>query len=167
MLPKTRKSWAQILGKRSWFGIPAADVAGRLKGDINYGNGRTETANGLEMKFWKDHASTRSKAMMPGSSPRTSAGATCPERPTSRRLSTRSIVRTSGAMQPQLLGLLVADIPESTSRGPETFFDDGKIFDPADPTAYLDSLAIRQWFDRSGAGSPAPFPAPPREDLRS
>jgi nitrate/nitrite transport system substrate-binding protein len=28
-----------------------------LKGDINYGNGRVATATGLEMKFWKDHAS--------------------------------------------------------------------------------------------------------------
>jgi nitrate/nitrite transport system substrate-binding protein len=32
-------------------------------------------------------------------------------------------------------------IPASTSRGPETFFD-GKVFDPADPAAYLASLAI-------------------------
>ena len=33
-----------------------------------------------------------------------------------------------------------AEIPTSTSRGKETFFD-GKVFDPANPTAYLKSLA--------------------------
>jgi hypothetical protein len=35
-----------------------------------------------------------------------------------------------------------ADIPTSTSRGVEKFFD-GKVFDPANPMAYLDSLAIK------------------------
>ena len=33
-----------------------------------------------------------------------------------------------------------AQIPTSTSRGKETFFD-GKVFDPENPTAYLKSLA--------------------------
>ena len=30
----------------------------------------------------------------------------------------------------------------ASRRGPETFFD-GKVFDPENPTAYLDSLAIK------------------------
>ena len=40
------------------------------------------------------------------------------------------------------LGVAAADIPASTSRGNETFFD-GKVFDPANPSAYLDSLTIK------------------------
>ena len=40
------------------------------------------------------------------------------------------------------LGVAAAEIPEGTSRGTETFFD-GKVFDPANPGAYLDSLAIK------------------------
>jgi nitrate/nitrite transport system substrate-binding protein len=40
------------------------------------------------------------------------------------------------------LGVAAADVPEGTSRGVETFFD-GKVFDPADPGAYLESLAIK------------------------
>ena len=36
----------------------------------------------------------------------------------------------------------VADIPAADSRGVEKFFD-GKSFDPANPKAYLDSLAIK------------------------
>ena len=36
-----------------------------------------------------------------------------------------------------------ADIPKTASRGKETFFD-GKVFDPADPKAYLASLQIKK-----------------------
>lgn len=39
-------------------------------------------------------------------------------------------------------GIAAADIPTSTSRGVEKFFD-GKTFDPEKPQAYLDSLAIK------------------------
>jgi nitrate/nitrite transport system substrate-binding protein len=41
------------------------------------------------------------------------------------------------------LGVAAAEIPASPSRGKETFFD-GKVFDPADPTAYLKSLSIKR-----------------------
>ena len=40
------------------------------------------------------------------------------------------------------LGLPAKDIPTSTSRGKETFFD-GTIYDPANPQAYLNSLKIK------------------------
>jgi nitrate/nitrite transport system substrate-binding protein len=43
----------------------------------------------------------------------------------------------------QELGVTAAEIPQSTSRGVETFFD-GKVFDPANPEAYLASLAIKR-----------------------
>ena len=42
-----------IVGKRQWFNVPPKDVLGRLKGDINYGNGRVAKATDLYMKFWK------------------------------------------------------------------------------------------------------------------
>jgi nitrate/nitrite transport system substrate-binding protein len=41
------------------------------------------------------------------------------------------------------LGVAAADIPASTSRGPETFFD-GKVFDPENPATYLASLSINR-----------------------
>ncbi len=41
------------------------------------------------------------------------------------------------------LGVAATDIPASTSRGKETFFD-GKVFDPANPSAYLKSLSIKR-----------------------
>ena len=48
---------AAIVGKRQWFNVPPADIIGRLKGDINYGNGRTVHDETLRMKFWADHTS--------------------------------------------------------------------------------------------------------------
>jgi nitrate/nitrite transport system substrate-binding protein len=139
---ENKEELAQILGKRPWFNIPAADVAGRLKGDINYGNGRVETATGLEMKFWKDHASYPFKShdawfltenirwgYLPGTTDITAMVDS---------VNREDIWRSAAAA----LGIAAADIPEGTSRGPETFFD-GKVFDPADPSAYLESLAIK------------------------
>ena len=31
---------AQIIGKRQWFNVPPADINARIKGDIDYGDGR-------------------------------------------------------------------------------------------------------------------------------
>ena len=94
------------------------------------------------MKFWKDHASYPFKShdawfltenirwgYLPGSTEITA---------TVDQVNREDIWRGAAAA----LGVAAADIPEGTSRGPETFFD-GKIFDPANPTAYLDSLAIK------------------------
>jgi nitrate/nitrite transport system substrate-binding protein len=43
----------------------------------------------------------------------------------------------------KMLSVKASDIPASTSRGKETFFD-GKVFDPENPAAYLKSLAIKR-----------------------
>ena len=48
---------AAILGKRAWFNVPAADIAPRAKGDIDFGDGRKLTSSPLRMKFFADHAS--------------------------------------------------------------------------------------------------------------
>jgi len=40
------------------------------------------------------------------------------------------------------LGVAAANIPATSSRGKETFFD-GKVFDPENPSAYLESLTIK------------------------
>ena len=46
----------EIVGRRQWFNVPVSDIIGRLKGDINYGNGRVEKGTKQYMKFWQDHA---------------------------------------------------------------------------------------------------------------
>ncbi len=124
-----KEEMSAILGKRQWFNVPPKDVAGRLKGTINYGNGRLVENTGLEMKFWKDQrllSVQEPRRLVPHR--RTSAG----------QIRTRYRYQGAGRQgQPRGhlarsaadLGIAAADIPASSSRGPETFFD-GKVFDP-------------------------------------
>src|SRR5216684_3565182 len=54
---ENKQEMSEIVGKRQWFNVPVADIVGRAKGDINYGNGRVEKGTKQFMKFWSDHAS--------------------------------------------------------------------------------------------------------------
>ncbi len=133
---------AAIIGKRNWMNVPVADIIGRLKGDINYGNGKVVSAPDLKMKFWAGGVSYPFKshdtwfiaenARWGKFAPDTDIKALVDQ------VNREDIWKAAAAE----LGVAAADIPASTSRGVETFFD-GKTFDPADPSAYLSSLAIK------------------------
>ncbi|MDB5650825.1 MAG: nrtA [Hyphomicrobiales bacterium] len=134
---------ATILGKRQWFNVPPVDVLGRLKGDVNYGNGRVAKGTDLYMKFWQDHASFPFKShdawfltediRWGKFEPTTDVTAMV------AKVNRADIWREAA----KALGVAAADIPATDSRGTETMFD-GKVFDPADPSAYLKSLAIKR-----------------------
>jgi nitrate/nitrite transport system substrate-binding protein len=141
---ENKEELATIIAKRQWFNVPASDINNRIKGNIDYGDGgRKVTGSDQLMTFWKDGAPIPTRATSCGSSPRTSAGASCRWTSTPRRSSARSIARTCGARRPRTSGAAASDIPKTSSRGKETFFD-GKVFDPADPKAYLASLQIKK-----------------------
>ncbi|MDK4712541.1 CmpA/NrtA family ABC transporter substrate-binding protein [Rhizobium sp. CNPSo 4039] len=137
-----KEEMATILGKRQWFNVPPKDVLGRLKGDINYGNGRIAKSTDLYMKFWKGGVSypyqshdawflaenIRWGKFAPNTDIKTLVG----------QVNRQDIWRDAA----KELGVAASDIPASTSRGKETFFD-GKVFDPENPTAYLESLSIK------------------------
>nr|KPN22838.1 bicarbonate-binding protein [Rhizobium brockwellii] len=133
---------ADILGKRQWFNVPTKDVLGRLKGDINYGNGREVKATDLYMKFWKDGASYPFKShdtwFMTENIRWGNLPASTDIKALVNQVNREDIWREAA----KDLGVAAADIPASSSRGKETFFD-GKVFDPENPSAYLDSLSIK------------------------
>ncbi|ACE94754.1 nitrate ABC transporter substrate-binding protein [Rhizobium phaseoli] len=133
---------AEILGKRQWFNVPTKDVLGRLKGDVNYGNGREAKATDLYMKFWKDGASYPFKShdtwFMTENIRWGNLPATTDVKALVNQVNREDIWREAA----KDLGVAAADIPASSSRGKETFFD-GKVFDPENPSAYLDSLSIK------------------------
>lgn len=137
-----KEELSTILGKRQWFNVPPKDVAGRLKGTINYGNGRVVENTGLEMKFWKDHASYPFKShdawFLTENVRWGKFAADTDIKGLVDKVNREDIWRAAA----KDLGVAAADIPASTSRGKETFFD-GKVFNPENPQAYLDSLTIK------------------------
>jgi nitrate/nitrite transport system substrate-binding protein len=141
--PANKDEMAAIVGTRAWFNVPVADIVGRIKGDIDYGHGRVAAGTDLGMKFFKDGASFPYRShdawfltenMRWGKfAPDTDINALIAQ------VNRADIWREAA----KIANVDAADIPATDSRGPETFFD-GKIFDPADPMAYLKSLSIKR-----------------------
>jgi nitrate/nitrite transport system substrate-binding protein len=135
-----RDELANIVSKRAWFNIKKEDIVGRLKGDMDYGNGKVVTASPHLMKFWRDQASFPFKSH--------DAWFLTENQRWGRVKSDADIVALVGKVNGAEMwrsaakALSISDIPASDSRGVEKFFD-GKIFDPANPKAYLDSLPIK------------------------
>jgi nitrate/nitrite transport system substrate-binding protein len=140
---ENKQELAEIVGKRQWFNVPVADIIGRLKGDVNYGNGRVEKGTQQYMKFWSDHASYPFKShdawfvtediRWGKFEPGTDINALV------NKVNREDLWRDAA----KSLGVAAADIPPTPSRGKETFFD-GKVFDPENPQAYLKSLSIKR-----------------------
>jgi nitrate/nitrite transport system substrate-binding protein len=140
---ENKQEMSEIVGKRQWFNVPVADIVGRARGDINYGRGRVEKGTKQFMKFWQDHASYPFKShdawfvtediRWGKFEPTTDVKALV------EKVNREDIWRAAA----KDLGVAAADIPASSSRGKETFFD-GKVFDPEDPMAYLKSLSIKR-----------------------
>lgn len=134
---------AGILGKRSWFNVPPADILPRSIGDITYGDGRAVKASPWRMKFWADHASypfrshdlwfLTENVRWGNFAPATDFTALI------AAVNRDDIWRTAAGMA----GVAEHDIPAGSSRGLERFFD-GHVFDPASPADYLAKLAIKK-----------------------
>jgi nitrate/nitrite transport system substrate-binding protein len=140
--PANKDEMAQIVSGRQWYKVPVEDIAGRIKGDIDYGNGRVETRPDLAMRFWGENGSTSFpwKSLDTWFVTENQRWGTLPGDLDATALvnaTNRSDLWLAAAAD---LGLDTAALGDS--RGVETFFD-GKTFDPANPAAYLDSLSIK------------------------
>ncbi|HAU76068.1 MULTISPECIES: CmpA/NrtA family ABC transporter substrate-binding protein [Agrobacterium] len=135
-----KEEMSTILGKRQWFNVPPKDVLGRLKGNINYGNGRALENTGLQMKFWQDHASYPFRSHDSWFiTENIRWGKFAPDTDVKALVAK---VNREDIWRAAAKDLGVTDLPASISRGKETFFD-GKVFDPENPSAYLESLSIK------------------------
>lgn len=140
---ENKAALAEIVGRRQWFNVPVSDILGRLKGDINYGNGRIEKGTKQGMKFWRDHASYPYKshdAWFVTEDIRW--GKFDP------KINIKSLVNSVNREDlwrdaAKAAGVSENDVPQSSSRGKETFFD-GKVFDPEKPFDYLRSQSIKR-----------------------
>lgn len=141
--PENREEVAQICAKRRWINAPFKDIINRMQGHFDYGTGRIVENSPHQMRYWKDQASYPFQShdlwflvenMRWGYLP-----TDLDTQALIARVNREDLWRAAAAE----LGVDKADIPAARSRGIETFFD-GKRFDPDNPMAYLDSLAIKK-----------------------
>jgi nitrate/nitrite transport system substrate-binding protein len=134
---------AAITGKRQWFNVPVNDMIGRLKGNIDYGHGRVEKGSKQYMKFWSEHASYPFKShdlwFVTEDIRWGKFEPTIDAKALVNKVNREDLWREAA----KALSIPASDIPPTTSRGKETFFD-GKVFDPENPSAYLKSLSIKR-----------------------
>ena len=132
-----------ILGRRAWLNVPVADILPRAMGTIDYGDGRRVENSPFLMKFFHDHTSYpfRSHELW-FLTENIRWGVLGQDTDTAKligEVNKEAIWRAAA----ERAGIKAGDTPQSTSRGRETFFD-GKVFDPANPAAYLASLPIKK-----------------------
>jgi nitrate/nitrite transport system substrate-binding protein len=142
--PENHEELARIMSKRQWINAPYEDIVDRTKGKFDYGiPGKVVENSPHIMKYWMDHASypfqshdlwfitedirwgkfelgVDAKGLI-------------------KKVNREDIWRDAA----KDLSVPTSQIPATTSRGKETFFD-GKVFDPDNPLAYLKSLAIKR-----------------------
>lgn len=140
--PANREEVAKICSKRRWINAPFDDVVERMKGNFDYGNGKVVENSDQQMRYWKDHASYPYKSHDKWFITEDIRWGYLPQDLDMDALVDQVNREDLWRAAATSLGVPAEQIPTSTSRGIETFFD-GKTFDPENPKAYLDSLAIK------------------------
>ncbi len=141
---ENKAEMCEIVGRRSWFNVPAEDIVGRAQGTFDYGDGRVVKNSPHLMKFWRDHASYPYQSHEQWFLTEDIRWGYLPTSTDTKALIKKVNREDLWRIAAKTIGVASADIPVSTSRGKETFFD-GKVFDPERPQAYLDSLSIKRF----------------------
>lgn len=143
-----RKELATILSQREYFGVPEKVIAEPLTGKYDMGDGRTIDDKTMAVLYWKD---SKGSVSYPYKShdlwfltESVRWGFLDNQYLTNAKTLIDKINREDIWKEAaKEMGIAAADIPTSTSRGVEEFFD-GIKFDPENPQAYLDSLKIKK-----------------------
>jgi len=131
---------AMMIGGRDYLKVPVGDIASRLQGNFGMGDGRRYTNAPFRMKFFANNASFPYKSHDVWFITENQRWGKIP-------LSTNALAVVSKVNRSDIWRRAAAAVgvaaPAGDSRGPERFFD-GKIFNPANPKAYLASLGIKR-----------------------
>ena len=141
--PANLDELCEITSRDRYFKCSVADIKPRLAGSFDYGDGRTVTDTPLKMHFWSDQNSHSfpykshdlwflTEDIRWGYLPQT----------TDTKALIDKVNRSDLWKQAATAIGQEKAIPSSDSRGKETFFD-GVVFDPENPKAYLNALAIK------------------------
>jgi nitrate/nitrite transport system substrate-binding protein len=139
--PENIEEMCQIVSQDKWFKVPAADIIGRSKGEIDYGTGRVEKNFPYAMKFWADFASYPFKSHDLWFLTENIRWRYIPPDTDTKKLVDEVNREDLWREAAKELKIADAEIPKTSSRGVETFFD-GVKFDPEKPEEYLKSLKI-------------------------
>ena len=135
-----RPAMCSIVSGRQYINVPMGDILPRLQGSIDYGDGRKVNGSPHYMKFWADNASYPFKSHDLWFVTENIRWGVLPKATNKQglvgRVNRSDIWREAAKMIGQAA-------PAGDSRGVERFFD-GKVFDPANPDAYLTSQPIKK-----------------------
>ena len=141
---ENREEVAAICSKRQWINCPVEDITDRMKGKFDYGIASKIVENSPHiMKFWRDFASYPFQShdlwFLTEDIRWGKFEPTFDTKSLIKKVNREDLWREAA----KELSVPVAEIPTTTSRGKEIFFD-GKVFDPENPVAYLKSLSIKR-----------------------
>ena len=141
---ENKKELATIMGKRQWMNCPVEDVYDRSAGKFDYGiPGKVVENSPHIMKYWRDFASYPFQShdlwFLTEDIRWGKYDAGFDTKALIAKVNREDLWKEAA----KTMGVAAAEIPTSTSRGKETFFD-GKVFDPENPAAYLKSLSIKR-----------------------
>ena len=137
--PANKAAMCSIVSGRQYINVPIGDILPRLQGSVDYGDGRTLKGSPHVMKFWADNASFPFKSHDLWFLTENVRWGNLPQ--ATNKMALVNAVNRSDIWRAAAKAIGVA-APASDSRGVEKFFD-GKVFDPANPSAYLASQTIK------------------------
>ena len=141
--PENKEEMCKIVSQRQWFKVPFEDIIDRSKGIYNFGNGQEPFENTeLMQKYWIDNASYPYKSHDLWFLTEDIRWGYIPAGTDTKKIVDQVNREDLWKEAAKAIGVPAEQIPASTSRGVETFFD-GVKFDPENPKAYLDGLKIK------------------------
>jgi nitrate/nitrite transport system substrate-binding protein len=141
---ENRAETAAICAKRQWINVPVKDVTDRFLGKFDYGiPGKVVEKSPHVMRYWADFASYPFQShdlwFMAEDIRWGKFEASYDAKALIAKVNREDLWREDA----KELNVPGEQIPTSTSRGKERFFD-GNVLDPEDPMAYLKSLSIKR-----------------------
>ena len=149
--PENKAEAAEILSSRKWYNVPKPVLEESLKGQYTIGaNGTPVNDPKLGPLYWNSDRGVISypyksltlwfliESLRWGFYPE-AVGSIEQAKALNDKVTREDLWREAA----KAVGVPEKDIPTSSSRGKETFFD-GTVYDPANPKAYLDSLKIKK-----------------------
>jgi nitrate/nitrite transport system substrate-binding protein len=140
---ENRQEVSAIVSKRNWINAPVTDIQDRMKGRFDYGNGKVVENSPHIMKYWRDDASYPYQSHDLWFLTENVRWGKFTGKEDFKSLISKVNREDLWRAAAKKLKVPDAQIPKTTSRGVEKFFD-GKTFDPENPSAYLASLAIKR-----------------------